>query len=73
MLVLDTSALSTVMHRTPQSLERLAELSPSDVVLAAPVAAEISFGLARLGAITPIGGLAFLAGWILLVLVSWWR
>lgn len=52
MLVLDTSALSTVMHRRPRSLERLAEHSPADIVLASPVAAEISFGLARLGAKT---------------------
>jgi len=52
MLVLDTSAVSTVMHRAPRSLERLAARSPSEIVLAAPVAAEISFGLARLGAAT---------------------
>ena len=52
MLVLDTSAVSTVMHRSPGSLERLAEHRPSEIVLSAPVAAEISFGLARLGATT---------------------
>ncbi|MGH9318662.1 MAG: type II toxin-antitoxin system VapC family toxin [Vicinamibacteria bacterium] len=52
MLVLDTSAVSTVMHRQRPSLERLAARSPSEIVLAAPVAAEISFGLARLGATT---------------------
>lgn len=50
MLVLDTSALSTVMHRVASSLERLAAQSPAEVVLCAPVAAEISFGLARVGA-----------------------
>ena len=49
MLVLDTSAVSTVMHRVPRSLERLADYSPADIVLSAPVAAEISFGLALLG------------------------
>lgn len=48
MLVLDTSAVSTVMHRVPRSLERLADTSPADIVLSAPVAAEISFGLALL-------------------------
>ena len=52
MLVLDTSALSTVMHRVERSLERLAEHSPADIVLCAPVAAEVSFGLARLGEAT---------------------
>jgi predicted nucleic acid-binding protein len=52
MLVLDTSAVSTVMHRTPRSVERLAEHGPSEIVLSSPVAAEISFGLARLGART---------------------
>ena len=52
MLVLDTSAVSTVMHRVPRSLERLADYSPADIVLSAPVAAEVSFGLARLGART---------------------
>ena len=52
MLVLDTSAVSTVMHRVPHSLDRLAELSPAEIVLSAPVAAEVSFGLARLGATT---------------------
>ena len=52
MLVLDTSALSTIMHRLPRSLERMANHVPADVVLSAPVAAEVSFGLARLGAST---------------------
>lgn len=37
------------MHRVRRSLERLAEHSPADIVLCTPVAAEISFGLARLG------------------------
>ena len=49
MLVLETSAVSTVMHRVRLSLERLAAHSPSAIVLSAPVAAEVSFGLARLG------------------------
>ena len=52
MIVLDTSAVSTVMHRLQSSLERLAEHTPADIVLSAPVAAEVSFGLARLGATT---------------------
>lgn len=52
MLVLDTSAVSTVMHRVQSSLGRLAEHSPGDIVLCAPVAAEISFGLELLGAKT---------------------
>ncbi len=52
MLVLDTSAVSTVMHRSPRSLARLADYRPADIVLTAPVAAEVSFGLARLGART---------------------
>ena len=50
MFVLDTSAASTIMHRVPASLDRLAKHAPADVVLASPpVAAEISFGLAQLG------------------------
>jgi predicted nucleic acid-binding protein len=49
MVVLDTTAASTIMHRVPASLNRLAKHAPGDVVLASPVAAEISFGLARLG------------------------
>ena len=48
MLVLDTSAVSSVMYRVPDSLERLQRYGPSDIVLTAPVAAEISFGLNRL-------------------------
>lgn len=38
------------MHRVASSLERLAARSPAEVVLCAPVAAEVSFGLARLDA-----------------------
>lgn len=48
MIVLDTSALSGVMHRDPGALDRLRELDPSQVVLCSPVAAEIRFGLERL-------------------------
>jgi len=48
MIVLDTSALSTIMHRIPASLEKLRRYRPADVVLVTPVAAEISFGLHRL-------------------------
>jgi tRNA(fMet)-specific endonuclease VapC len=48
MLVLDTSAVSAVMHGLEFALERLRAERPSEVVLVAPVAAEIAFGLARL-------------------------
>lgn len=48
MVVLDTSALSAVMHRDQLALERLRSLRPSEVLLSSPVAAEIHFGLARL-------------------------
>ena len=48
MIVLDTSALSTIMHRIPASLQKLRRYIPADVVLVTPVAAEISFGLHRL-------------------------
>ena len=48
MIVLDTSAVSTIMHRVPASLEKLRRHKPADIILAAPVAAEISFGLHRL-------------------------
>ena len=48
MLLLDTSVLSGVMHRDPACLERLRGHQPNDVALCAPVAAEISFGLALL-------------------------
>jgi predicted nucleic acid-binding protein len=46
--VLDTSALSAVMHADARALEHLARERPIDVVLVAPVAAEIAFGLERL-------------------------
>jgi tRNA(fMet)-specific endonuclease VapC len=48
LIVLDTSALSAVMHRDPGGLERIRKLDPASVVLCSPVAAEIRFGLARL-------------------------
>lgn len=51
MVVLDTSALSAVMHRRPAALERLRRLGPADVVICAPAAAEVHFGLERL----PVG------------------
>lgn len=49
-LLLDTSALSAAMHRVPSALERLRSLEPWSVVLCAPVAAEIHYGLANLPA-----------------------
>ena len=48
MWVLDTSAVSAVMHRRPSALDRLQRLEPWDVVLCSPVAAEIAFGIANL-------------------------
>jgi tRNA(fMet)-specific endonuclease VapC len=48
MLVLDTTAVSHIMHRKPRSLDRLRDLRPRDVILSAPVFAEIRFGLERL-------------------------
>jgi len=48
MLLLDTTAVSALMHRRPRALDRLRELKPRDVVLSAPVLAEIRFGLERL-------------------------
>jgi len=48
MLVLDTTAVSHIMRRDPEHLERLRSLEPREVVLRAPVAAEIHFGLERL-------------------------
>lgn len=48
MIVLDTSALSAVMHAAPSAVDRLRLLTPRDVILVAPVAAEIRFGLERL-------------------------
>ena len=48
MIVLDTSAASAVMHGIPAAIERLRAEVPQDIVLVAPVAAEIRFGLERL-------------------------
>jgi predicted nucleic acid-binding protein len=50
MLLLDTSAVSAVMHRSAEALARLREETPADVVLCSPVGAEIEYGLARLAA-----------------------
>ena len=50
MVVLDTNVVSAIMHRMPEALTRLAIYPPNDIVLCAPVAAEISCGLARLPA-----------------------
>lgn len=47
-LLLDTSAVSAVMHRRPEALARLRAVEPGEVVLCSPVAAEIRYGLARL-------------------------
>ena len=47
-LVLDTSALSALMRREPGALERLKAARPGDLLICAPVAAEIRFGLDRL-------------------------
>lgn len=48
MLLLDTTAVSDLMHRRPSAVDRLRERKPMDVVLSAPVLAEIRFGLERL-------------------------
>ena len=48
MLLLDTSALSAVMHRVPSALDRLRQVEPRSVVLCTPVAAEIHYGLSNL-------------------------
>ncbi|MCC7541267.1 MAG: type II toxin-antitoxin system VapC family toxin [Deltaproteobacteria bacterium] len=48
MLVLDTSALSAVMHAQTFAIRRLGSERPADVYLVAPVAAEVRFGLERL-------------------------
>lgn len=48
MVVLDTGAASAVMHGIPAAIGRLRGESPHDIVLVAPVAAEIRFGLERL-------------------------
>ena len=50
MLLLDTSAVSAVMHRRPEALELLRGEAPGEVILCSPVAAEIEYGLARLEA-----------------------
>lgn len=47
-LVLDTSALSALMHRVPKALDRLRHLEPWSVVLCTPAAAEIHYGLSNL-------------------------
>lgn len=49
-LLLDASALSAVMHRVPGALRRLGRFDPWSVVLCAPVAAEVHYGLANLPA-----------------------
>ncbi|MEZ4268282.1 MAG: type II toxin-antitoxin system VapC family toxin [Myxococcota bacterium] len=48
MIVLDTSAVSAVMTRDPRAMSALAQHPPDQLVLCAPVAAEIRFGLERL-------------------------
>jgi tRNA(fMet)-specific endonuclease VapC len=48
MVVLDTSAMSAVMHGAEGAIERLRAEAPDQVLLVAPVAAEIQFGLERL-------------------------
>ncbi len=48
MLVLDTSALSAVMHRVPEALARVRRVEPWSIILCTPVAAEIHCGLANL-------------------------
>jgi predicted nucleic acid-binding protein len=48
MLVLDTSAMSAVMHGIEGAIDRLRDEAPEQVLLVAPVAAEIQFGLERL-------------------------
>jgi len=47
-LLLDTTAVSDIMHRRLRALDRLRERKPREVVLSAPVLAEIRFGLERL-------------------------
>ncbi len=48
MVVLDTSAVSAVMHGLNTAVVRLRAERPRDVILLSPVAAEIRFGLERL-------------------------
>lgn len=50
MVVLDTSALSAVMHRLPEALDRVGAVDPGELVLCAPALAEVHFGLERLPA-----------------------
>ena len=47
-LVLDTSVVSAIMRREEATLRRLQAAHPADLVICAPVAAEIAFGLWRL-------------------------
>lgn len=47
-LVLDTSAVSAVMHGVVDAIDRLRLERPNEVILVAPVAAEIRYGLERL-------------------------
>lgn len=47
-VVLDTSVVSALMRREEDALRRLSALRPGDLLLCAPVAAEIRFGLRRL-------------------------
>lgn len=47
-LVLDTSVVSAILRREEAAIERLKAHHPGELVLSAPVAAEITFGLQRL-------------------------
>lgn len=47
-VVLDTTVVSAIMHRSPDALQRLRRYPPGEVVLSTPVAAEIAFGVERL-------------------------
>ena len=47
-VLLDTNIVSAIMQRDPTALSRLRDERPGDVLLCAPVAAEIHFGLLRL-------------------------
>lgn len=49
-VVLDSSAVSAIMSRLPIALERLTAEVPVEVLLTAPAAAEIQYGLVRLPA-----------------------
>lgn len=48
MLILDTSAVSAVMHRVPTAIHRIQTIEPWSIILCSPVAAEIHYGLANL-------------------------